>query len=80
MLGLTREQSYTQFEHRHYNNFEKALAESDVRVFIYDNVCKGEYLITKGTELHPVTIGNLVSFHKLNRAERRHLAKHYAAC
>jgi hypothetical protein len=75
LLGITPEQQLSSFEIEHFAKFEKALAESDVRVYVYDRYTKGERLILCGDEFHCVTTKNLVSFHKLNRQSRRLLHK-----
>lgn len=66
----------TDFSLMHYAKFEEALSEGDLEVNIYDDVNRGQIVVFKGTELHPVTVGNLVSFRKLTRRERRHYDKH----
>ena len=65
------EEKLSKFEEDHYNKFEKALQESDLHVFVYDSFIRGGQIIRQYEELHPVTPKNLVSFRKLNRAERR---------
>lgn len=69
------EEKLTQFEQEHYAKFEKALQESDVVAYVYDNKLRGEQIIRQGEELHVVTPKNLVSFRKLVRKERRTLNK-----
>lgn len=65
------EEKLTAHEQEHYAKFEKALAESDLMVFVYDNKLRGEQIIRQGEELHVVNPKNLVSFRKLRRNERR---------
>ena len=67
------EQKLTQFEEEHYNKFEKALQESDLSVFVYDNFLRGEVIIRQYEELHSVTPKNLIGFRKLRRSERRQI-------
>jgi len=67
------EEKLTTFEAEHYAKFEKALAESDLVAFVYDNKSRGEQIIRQGEELHVVTPKNLVSFRKLRRNERRRI-------
>lgn len=69
------EEKLTTFEQEHYAKFEKALQESDLHVFVYDNKLRGEQIIRKGEDLHVVTPKNLVSFRKLVRTERRRIKK-----
>ena len=65
------EEKLTKFEEEHYTKFEKALQESDLSVFVYDNFLRGEIIVRQYEELHPVTPKNLISFRKLRRNERR---------
>lgn len=72
LLGLNTEQRLTAFELEHYQKFEKALSESDVSVYVYGKDV-GNVVVARGSELHPVTPENLISFYKLNRRTRRQL-------
>ena len=72
------EEKLSAFEKEHYEKFEKALAESDLSVFVYDNFVRGEQIIRQGEELHAVTPKNLVGFRKLRRKERRYIKNHIA--
>ena len=71
-LGGLEEYAPTSFEAEHYSQFEKALAEGDVEVDVYDEHNKGRLIIMQGESLHPVTPKNLVQYRKLNRRERRY--------
>lgn len=71
----TNQYKPTKFSKQHYKNFEEAVKVSDVHCYVYDEQVRGSRLILQGTELHCVTEENLVSFRKLNRAERRKVAK-----
>lgn len=71
ILRLNTEKYYSKFELEHYAKFEKALAESDVVVDIIEAQGFSEVVVQKNSELHPVTIANLIQFYKLNRYARR---------
>lgn len=73
------EPELTEFDIRHYKNFERAVEESDVEAYLYDEHIKGNVIVLKGEDLHQVTPNNLVSFRKLNRRERRILDNKYNA-
>lgn len=62
-----------------YAKFERAVSEGDVECYVYDEHIRGQIIVLKGEDLHAVTPQNLVSFRKLNRAERRFLDKNYSA-
>lgn len=69
------EEKLTQFQEETYAKFEKAVEESDVIVYVYDNKIRGEQLIRQNAVVHVVTAKNLVSFRKLVRHERRKVKK-----
>lgn len=65
------------FDREHYAKFEKALEQGDVEAYVYEKGgrLKGQVICLKGEELHAVTVSNLISFRKLNRADSRYLRK-----
>lgn len=65
----------TAFEKSHYEKFERAVSESDVEAYVYDEHIRGQVIVLKDEDLHAVTETNLVSFRKLTRRERRYLSK-----
>jgi hypothetical protein len=68
----------TKFEREHYARFEKALSESPLQVYVYEERgYKGSLILGRVEDLHMVTPENLVSFRKLNRHERRGIANVY---
>jgi hypothetical protein len=70
----------TEFDVKHFSAFEKAVEETDVEAYVYEeHGIKGQVIVLHGAELHQVTERNLVSFRKLNRGERRMLDKKYNA-
>lgn len=73
------EDAPTYFEELHYAKFLRAVEESDVEAYVYDEHVKGQIIVLKGEDLHAVTVNNLVSFRKMTRSERRYIDKKYKA-